>query len=127
MTKSFRIIAIVLSVTLPSAVFAKSYLDVDSPPPKTHMVQGAIAGAGIGVGLGAIFDGAMSAAVSSDSNTRTAAALLLVPLGAGIIGCGIGALIGHSMPVDDSKKSIHAAPMIDPQTGTKGMMVQGTF
>ncbi len=124
MTAKVRLLILLLSVVVPSRLFAEA---IDHYPPKTYALQGAIVGLTVGISLGAITDGILSGSTSSDSNARTAAALLIIPFGGGLIGAGIGALIGHSMTYSNDKPKIIAAPMVDPTTGSKGMMIQGTF
>lgn len=124
MTVRVRCVILVLSLVVPAQLFAAA---IDHFPPKTHTLEGAVVGLTLGISAGAITDGILSGTVSSDSNGRTAAALLIIPFGAGLIGAGIGALIGHSMHSSDDQPKMIPVLMVDPTTGAKGMMIQGTF
>lgn len=123
MFKKTKLFAFVLLVVLPATLFAKVS---DLTPPRTRIVEGAVVGAGIGVTLGATTDAIIGETVDAKSNARAVTALILIPLGAALIGAGIGALIGHSLPYN-AKYGITPVPMVDPVTGAKGLMVQGLF
>lgn len=123
MINTIRIGAFVLLVTLPTTLFAKVS---DLTPPKTRIAEGAVVGAGIGITLGATTDAIIGETVDAKSNARAVTALILIPVGAALIGAGIGALIGHSIPYNE-KYGVYPAPLVDPVTGAKGLMLQGSF
>lgn len=108
---------------VPTTLFAKV---TDLTPPKTRIAEGAVVGAGIGIALGATTDAVLGETVDSKSNARALVTLLMIPLGAALVGAGIGALIGHSMPYN-TKYGITPVPMVDPVSGAKGLMVHGAF
>lgn len=99
---------------------------------KTRWLGGAIIGGSVGLTCGLLTDLMImkfTSAMCSGSGCKGAGAgvYVAVPLVSTAFGGGAGALIGMAFKRKHAEQTVQVAPMLDPATGTKGLMVQGSF
>lgn len=99
---------------------------------KTRWLGGGIIGGSVGLATGLAVDGFMYGISRATCETATcnygsSAPYYYVPVITTAIGFGTGALIGMAFKRNNVEQTLQVAPMADPVTGTKGLMVQGSF
>lgn len=117
------LLALALSFLMPGVASAER---------KTRWVGGAIIGGSAGLAAGLLTDLIVykvdsACGVFASCNTVSTGAYVGIPMGFTAFGAGVGALIGMAFKRKNAENEVQVSPMVDPQTGTKGLMVHGSF
>jgi hypothetical protein len=120
-----RVVLLVLSLVLLMP-------DVASAERKTRWLGGGIIGGSVGLATGLITDLIVykvdsACGIFSSCNTVSTGAYIGIPVGLAVAGAGAGALIGMAFKRKNVDQAVLVAPMVDPATGAKGLMVHGEF
>lgn len=98
---------------------------------KTHWLRGAVIGGSAGLVTGLAIDGfimGINAACDSNNCSGTSTGVYVgIPLAWTAVGAGVGALVGMAFKRKTSEKNLQVVPVADPQSGTTGLMIQGSF
>lgn len=96
----------------------------------TYWLRGGIIGGASGLALGLAIDGvaygiSRGSCESATCKYGSSAPYFYIPVLTTAVGFGTGALIGKA--IKRKNNTVQVTPMIDPQTGMNGMMIQGSF
>lgn len=119
-------------LTLVVILFLSLAPNVANAERKTRWLGGGIIGGSVGLATGLAVDGLMYGISRATCETATcnygsSAPYYYVPVLTTAVGFGTGALIGMAFKRNNVEQAVQVAPMMDPVTGTKGLMVQGSF